>query len=82
MGLEVTAEKFADALFDRCEFELKQLDELHALNNGCHPNDVTNRYKALFPCREKILLIMERLASGKTPPKAQTSWDIVNKDDL
>ena len=74
-------ETLAKDLFEQCKIELRNIDDLHNMGRQVmHPSDVAARYVKLFECRERVLLIMERLAIGDVP-RGKTSWDKINNGD-
>jgi hypothetical protein len=80
--VDVRDEKLILDLYEQCKVELRNLDDLHNLGRQTSsPSDIASRYVTAFDCRERILLIMERLANGEAPPRGKTVWEHVSKDD-
>lgn len=72
--------KLVADLWARCHTEIQQLDALTAeLRKNLYADKFLDHCEVLFRHRTRVLLIMERLATGERQPT--TAWDHISKDD-
>ena len=74
-------EKLVSELWVKCKDELAKLDEFSRNFSSYTPANFVAASNTLYVFRERVLLMMERLATGNAVPGGMTAWDHLNKDD-